>query len=362
MKLAISFTNLGPYHVARLRALAGGAEGREGVELLAVETAGAELRYPWETTSGEEPFRAGHLVSRGGARVVVGRGVPGSDAAGTGGGGAGGGGGVWLRAAGVPGGGGVGAKRRVPAVLMSESQAIDRPRVWWKEAVKRRRVARFDAALVGGKRHLDYLVELGMKPEMVTMGYNAVDHEFFERRADELRASGEAACADARATVFFERLPVRGGEKPGSAGEGLREYRERVGAESRLEPGALRGGAAGRGDRRAVPGTLGVGDSVFRPGFMQQEGLDRWYAFASAFVLSSRSEPWGLVANEAAACGLPLLLSNAVRVCGDSGAGAGGPDGVYLRPGGRAERLAQLMELLTLLPEESRRLMGQQSA
>ena len=30
-----------------------------------------------------------------------------------------------------------------PAVLMSESQAIDHPRVWWKEAIKRRRVRRF---------------------------------------------------------------------------------------------------------------------------------------------------------------------------------------------------------------------------
>jgi glycosyltransferase involved in cell wall biosynthesis len=37
--------------------------------------------------------------------------------------------------------------------------------------------------------------------------------------------------------------------------------------------------------------------------------LPRWYAFASAFVHPSLLEPWGLVVNEAAACGLPLLVS-----------------------------------------------------
>ena len=36
------------------------------------------------------------------------------------------------------------------SILMSESQAIDRPRTWWKELIKSRRVRLFDAALVGG--------------------------------------------------------------------------------------------------------------------------------------------------------------------------------------------------------------------
>ena len=38
--------------------------------------------------------------------------------------------------------------------------------------------------------------------------------------------------------------------------------------------------------------------------------LSRWYAHAGAFVLPSLSEPWGLVVNEAASTGLPLLVSN----------------------------------------------------
>ena len=62
---------------------------------------------------------------------------------------------------------------------MSESQAIDRPGVWWKELIKTRRVRQFDAALVGGPSHRDYLVQLGMPADRIALGYNAVDNDYF---------------------------------------------------------------------------------------------------------------------------------------------------------------------------------------
>ena len=54
----------------------------------------------------------------------------------------------------------------------------------------------------------------------------------------------------------------------------------------------------------------GCAHAIHCPGFLQSEELVRYYAFASAFVHASISEPWGLVVNEAAACGLPLLVSD----------------------------------------------------
>ena len=50
--------------------------------------------------------------------------------------------------------------------------------------------------------------------------------------------------------------------------------------------------------------------AIHCPGFLQSDALPRWYAHAGAFVLPSLSEPWGLVVNEAAASGLPLLVSS----------------------------------------------------
>ncbi len=55
-------------------------------------------------------------------------------------------------------------------------------------------------------------------------------------------------------------------------------------------------------------------DSIHRPGFLQADELSRWYAFASAFVHPSLMEPWGLVVNEAAACGPPALGFRTGRV------------------------------------------------
>ncbi len=76
---------------------------------------------------------------------------------------------------------------------MSESQAIDRPAIWWKEIVKRQRLRWFDAALVGGPRHRDYLVGLGMPAQRIALGYNAVDNDFFATRANGWRENPRRA-------------------------------------------------------------------------------------------------------------------------------------------------------------------------
>jgi glycosyltransferase involved in cell wall biosynthesis len=46
------------------------------------------------------------------------------------------------------------------------------------------------------------------------------------------------------------------------------------------------------------------------PGFAQREDLAGLYALAEALVLPTHSDPWGLVVNEAMACGLPIIVSN----------------------------------------------------
>jgi glycosyltransferase involved in cell wall biosynthesis len=60
----------------------------------------------------------------------------------------------------------------------------------------------------------------------------------------------------------------------------------------------------------ALAGRLGLGGRVHLPGFLQYDQLSEYYGHASAFVLASSSEPWGLVVNEAMASGLPVLVSS----------------------------------------------------
>src|SRR6202035_4244612 len=51
--------------------------------------------------------------------------------------------------------------------------------------------------------------------------------------------------------------------------------------------------------------------SIHVVGFAQREELAAYYALADVFVFPTHTDPWGLVVNEAMACGLPVIASQA---------------------------------------------------
>ena len=63
MTVAVCFTNFGPYHLARLRALADRL-GTEGNRLVAYEVAGREQTYPWLPDRNDRTIRVDHFVPR----------------------------------------------------------------------------------------------------------------------------------------------------------------------------------------------------------------------------------------------------------------------------------------------------------
>jgi 1,2-diacylglycerol 3-alpha-glucosyltransferase len=356
LRLAVSFTNFGPYHLARLRALGTRLRGQGG-ELIAVETAGVERKYPWESEQGDEPFRRVTLfpdrpLERVAAtecasamRRLLRRERP--DAVAVAG---------YVRPEALAALGWAERSRR-PSVLMSESQAIDRPRVWWKESVKRRRVRRFGAALVGGESHRAYLVELGMPADRIALGYNAVDQARFARLASDARRVGRAQLGLPEAPYILavarfvpeKNLPAL-----------VRAY-----ARARRDAGALDLVLCGAGpEDEAIRGTIvesGVAGSVHRPGFLRADELSRWYAHALAFVLPSLSEPWGLVANEAAACGVPLIVSERAGCAGTLVPEPAGCTGLRFDPEDESA-LAAALGWVAALPEDDRAAMGRRAA
>ncbi len=306
--VAISFTNFGPYHLARLRALARSLD-RSGGRLIAYETAGTQALYPWQTPRDREPFEWVTLFSdailedlsrsacKRAMREALERDEP--DAV------------IacgyarpesmemlrWSRAS------------ALPAVLMSESQAIDHPRVWWKEAVKRRRVKRFASALVGGARHRDYLVSLGMSSAWISLGYNAVDSNGFAADAAAFRRAAEGRRGLPARPYFLAVSRFAPEKNLTGLIEAYARYRREASAETAWDLVLCGDGPAATEIESAVIAS-GFAGSIHRPGFLQAGALAHWYAFASAFVHPSVMEPWGLVVNEAAACGLPLLVSD----------------------------------------------------
>jgi glycosyltransferase involved in cell wall biosynthesis len=99
-------------------------------------------------------------------------------------------------------------------------------------------------------------------------------------------------------------------------------------------------------------------DGVENRGFVQPEELPRLMENAGAFVLPSRFEPWGVVVQEAAAAGLPVLCSTA------SGAGVHLVRDEYNGfqvESGSVEHLAETMRRMSALPVEERVQMGDRS-
>lgn len=197
----------------------------------------------------------------------------------------------------------------LPAILMSESQAIDRPHRWWKELIKQRRLHWFDAALVGGPTHLDYLTQLGMPASRIVLGYNAVDNNFFAENARLWRQQPNGRIGLPSASYFLavcRFVPEKNLVRLITAFARYRAHCDRGGAWDLVLCGD---GPLASQIEQAVAESR-CSQAIHLPGFLQSDALPQWYAHAGAFVLPSVSEPWGLVVNEAAASGLPLLVSS----------------------------------------------------
>ncbi len=206
-------------------------------------------------------------------------------------------------------------------ILMSESKRDDDERCWLKERLKSHRyVRRFDAALVGGELHADYLVELGFLPERIFLGYDVVDNEYFTARAALARLhEAQVRRTDPRlparpffvaVTRFIERKNVV------RLVEAYSSYRQLVG-EAKAWDLAICGSGEEEIRIRATISRFGIERFCHLPGFVAYRQIGDWYGLASAFIHPALREQWGLVVNEACAAGLPILCSRAVGASHD---------------------------------------------
>lgn len=156
----------------------------------------------------------------------------------------------------------------------------------------------FDVALLSGDRQADFAAKLGFPAERLIWGMNTCDHDRFAAVAD---ARGDAL--PPKSFLFVGRLiPVKAIDVLAA---GYERYTREVD-----DPWPLLVAGQGPEERRlaGVPG-------VKMLGFVQPADLPDVMAEAGCLVLPSRFEPWGLVIQEAAAAGLPVVCT---RACGAS--------------------------------------------
>ena len=238
-------------------------------------------------------------------------------------------------------------------ILMSETKWDDRTRSWWKRWLASRLVRQANTALVSGGPAGEYLVALGMPREMIFRHYGAVDNAFFIARATDARRRH----ASQRVLPYFlacGRL-IEHRKNIKTLLRAYTEYRQ----EADGQPWNLV--ICGDGPDRAELQEFATdccADGVRFVGFKHLDELAQLYANAGCFVHTATNEAWGLVVNEAMACGLPVLVS---RRCGCAyDLVREGGNGFTFDPNMPRE-LAKLLRRLSGLAANELRQMGQQS-
>lgn len=183
--------------------------------------------------------------------------------------------------------------RRVPLVVWVESTAADQ-RSGRLEPAKRRLLRAVDRFIVPGEASRAYLDALGVPAPSIVVAPNAVDPEIF---------------SGGRRTRDGERLRLVAVGRL-SPEKGLDVLVEAVrGLPVELE-------IAGTGPEDARLRAL-AGENVTFLGWVGRDTLPDLYANADVAVMPSRSDPWGLVLNEASLAGLPLVSTTAAGAAWD---------------------------------------------
>jgi glycosyltransferase involved in cell wall biosynthesis len=234
-------------------------------------------------------------------------------------------------------------RHRVPYVLLVESNDRD-PRPGWRRLVKRLVVSPVvrgsDWVLTVGSLARESMLARGAVPERTGRFANTIDVAAYGEQAEGLASRR----GDVRAS-----LGVRDGDVVVLSVARLAPEKgldTLVRAAAEAEEPRLLVAVAGEGPERErltrLARRLGVRLSLL--GDVQPAArVLELYVAADVFALLSHHEPWGVVVNEAAACGLPLLLSERVGAAHDLL--VDGQNGMLVRAGDTAAAAEALVRL-----------------
>ncbi|MDA9764221.1 glycosyltransferase family 4 protein [Opitutales bacterium] len=216
--------------------------------------------------------------------------------------------------------------RGAKIIMMNESHEDTERAKGIKRWIKSRIVKRFHAAFVGGKPHARHFESLGMKPESIFPGYDAIDVSYFAEQADDVRSNAtEKRNLLGLPDRYFLSLS-RMVEKKNLPG--LVEAYSRLNTQP-MDPVPhlvfVGSGPLEKEVREAVikyelphydhtegkeTGTIdNHSKGVHFYGFRQIDVNPTFFTLADAFIMPSLWEEWGLVVNEALACSTPVIVS-----------------------------------------------------
>lgn len=209
-------------------------------------------------------------------------------------------------------------KRNIPIFARGDSQLLTRP--LWLRILKRicfkKYLRKFDGFLAPSQRFKEYLLFYGVARDKIIFCPHFVDNEFFSKNAlqshiekNEMRRkygfSGEDIILLFCGKFIDKKRPL----------DFLRAIKNLK--EKGIKVRALMVGEGKQKAQLQDYSTKHGLDAVFL-GFINQTMLPAIYSMSDCLVLpSDAGETWGLVVNEAFACGVPAIISDQVGCCPD---------------------------------------------
>jgi glycosyltransferase involved in cell wall biosynthesis len=199
--------------------------------------------------------------------------------------------------------------RGKPRAVFCDSTAYDRARRPLKSLAKQIFFARCDGFFGYGIRSREYLMQYGVPSEKIYFRCQAaaLPLDYSEDAALTHRLTSAPKPSDAPRYLYVGRL---------SHEKGLDTLLEAMAVVVKQYPQAqlnIVGAGALKEPLQQASKLAGLECNVHFLGSMGIEKLAEQYAAATAMVLPSTSEPWGLVVNEALSMGCPSIVSN---ICG----------------------------------------------
>lgn len=294
-RLAVIWTNFGPYHMARIRAM------KPLFDVYAIELASDQRLYRWWKDDQENStctltkgdwedqsklrvaLKLWHTLNSLRPSILLVPGyasLPALSAA------------LW------------GRMNSATTILMSESNFDDHPRKTIGEGIKSVLVRiLYNGGIVGGKRAALYLRQLGIEENKIAFGYDVVDNQYYATRAAQCRAEATAPLQSPY-FLFVGRLA-----REKNVDTLLKAHEAYLNSGGTWPLMIVGDGPLEQALREQAKAHIQSGKIVFA-GHKSVLELPLFYAFAGCFVLASLREPWGLVVNEAMASSLPVIVSS----------------------------------------------------
>jgi glycosyltransferase involved in cell wall biosynthesis len=193
-------------------------------------------------------------------------------------------------------------------VISNESTSFDHQRSFLKEFLKKALVKMSDGFIVFGKTSKDYLIELGAKPDQFIEQKGAVVDDKTIRKVFE-KAKEEKFLSDVIKTSnnFIYVGRIIGVKNIPILVKAFQNIKSKIGETENWGLIILGNGLLDEEIEKLIEVQ---NKHIYKFNAVDWQSVPKYFTQSDCLVLPSKSEPWGLVVNEAMICGLGVIVSD----------------------------------------------------